>query len=99
MLELTRVEDENGHHENSINENNNNNNNNNYYYYYYCNNSNNNNNDDDDSNRLRAVPIFPLQFVEPRKDIANTGARKPWQGKTREARKIGTADNILFLKN
>ena len=22
-------------------------------------------------NRLRAVPIFPLEFVEPRKDIAN----------------------------
>ena len=27
-------------------------------------------------NRLRAVPLFPLAFVEPRKDIANTGARK-----------------------
>ena len=48
--------------------------------------------------RLRAVPIFPLEFVEPRKDIANAGARKPRlrQGKTREARKIGTADNLLF---
>ena len=46
--------------------------------------------------RLRAVPIFPLEFVEPRKDIAKTGARNPGQGKTREARKIGTADNLLF---
>ena len=27
--------------------------------------------------RLRAVPIFPLEFVELRKDIANAGARKP----------------------
>ena len=27
--------------------------------------------------RLRAVPIFPLEFVEPRKDIANVGARNP----------------------
>ena len=44
--------------------------------------------------RVRAVPIFPLEFVEPRKVIA--GARKPRQGKTREARKIGTADNLLF---
>ena len=26
--------------------------------------------------RLRAVPIFSLEFVEPRKDIAKTGARK-----------------------
>ena len=46
--------------------------------------------------RLRAVPIFPLEFVKPRKDIAKTGARKPGQGKTREVRKIGTADNPLF---
>ena len=46
--------------------------------------------------RLRAVPIFPLEFVEPRKDIAKTGARNPGQGKTREAKKIGTADNLLF---
>ena len=46
--------------------------------------------------RLRAGHIFPLEFVEPRKDIAKTGARKPGQGKTREARKIGTADNPLF---
>ena len=36
--------------------------------------------------RLRAVPIFPLEFVEPRKDIAETSERKPGQGKTREAR-------------
>ena len=27
---------------------------------------------------------------------AKTGARNPGQGKTREARKIGTADNLLF---
>ena len=27
--------------------------------------------------RLRAVPIFPLEFVEPWKDIANAGAWKP----------------------
>ena len=33
--------------------------------------------------RPRAVPIFPLEFVEPRKDIAKTGARNPVQGKTR----------------
>ena len=46
--------------------------------------------------RQRAVPNFPLEFVEPRKHIANAGARKPRQGKTREARKIGTADNLLF---
>ena len=26
---------------------------------------------------LRAVPIFPLELVEPRKDIAKTGARNP----------------------
>ena len=46
--------------------------------------------------RLRVVSIFPLEFVEPRKDITNAGARKlPRQGKTREARKIGTADNLL----
>ena len=32
--------------------------------------------------RLRAVPAFPLEFVEPRKDNANAGARKPRQGKT-----------------
>ena len=30
-------------------------------------------------NRLRAVPIFPLEFVDQRKDIANTGARKSRQ--------------------
>ena len=46
--------------------------------------------------RQRAVPNFPLEFVEPRKHIANAGARKPRQGKTREARKIGTEDNLLF---
>ena len=46
--------------------------------------------------RLRAVPTFLLEFVEPRKDIAKTGAWKPGQGKTREARKIWTADNSLF---
>ena len=45
---------------------------------------------------LRAVPIFSLEFVEPRKDIAKTGARNPGQGKTREVRKIWTADNLLF---
>ena len=28
-------------------------------------------------NRLRVVPIFPLEFVEPWKDIAKTGARNP----------------------
>ena len=33
--------------------------------------------------RLGTVPIFPLEFVEPRKDIANARARKPRQGKTR----------------
>ena len=27
-------------------------------------------------NRLRAVPIFSLEFVEPRKDIANETARR-----------------------
>ena len=27
------------------------------------------------ADRLRAVPIFPVEFVEPRKDIANAGAR------------------------
>ena len=27
--------------------------------------------------RLRVVPIFPLEFVELRKDIANVGARNP----------------------
>ena len=41
--------------------------------------------------RLQVVPIFPLEFVEPWKDIAKTGVRNPGQGKTREARKIGTA--------
>ena len=46
--------------------------------------------------RLRAVPIFLLEFVEPQKDIVKTGARNPGQGKTREARKIGTADNLLL---
>ena len=30
-------------------------------------------------NRLRAVPIFPLEFVDQRKDIANTGALKSRQ--------------------
>ena len=35
--------------------------------------------------RLREVPIFPLEFVEPPNDIANAGARKPRRGKTREA--------------
>ena len=38
-------------------------------------------------NRLRAVPIFPLEFVESWKDIANASARKPRQEKIREARK------------
>ena len=47
--------------------------------------------------RLRAVPEnFPLEFVEPRKDIANTGARKPRRGESREATKIGTTGNLLF---
>ena len=41
--------------------------------------------------RLRAVPIFPLEFVEPQKDIANASVRKTRQGKTREAR-----TNLLF---
>ena len=36
--------------------------------------------------RLRAVPFLPLEFVEPRKDIANAGARRPRRGKTREVR-------------
>ena len=36
--------------------------------------------------RLRAVPIFPLEFVELRKDIANAGAQKPRQGKTKKPR-------------
>ena len=48
--------------------------------------------------RLRAVPTFSLEFVEPRKDIVNARARKPRQGKTREARKIGTTDNLYCLK-
>ena len=30
-----------------------------------------------------SLPFFPFEFVEPRKDIANAGARKPRQGKTR----------------
>ena len=30
--------------------------------------------------RLRAVPIFPREFVEQRKDIGNAGALKPGQG-------------------
>ena len=43
-----------------------------------------------EKHRLRAVPIFPLEFVEPRKDIANAGTRKPKarQGKTREVRLV-----------
>ena len=33
--------------------------------------------------RLRAGPIFPLEFVEPQKDVANACARKSREGKTR----------------
>ena len=42
--------------------------------------------------RLRAVPIFPLQFVEPRKDIAKTGMS--FRGSTNSRGKIGTARSL-----
>ena len=60
------------------------------------------------SARMRAVPIFPLEFVEPWKDIANTGARKPrlgfrapafamsFRGSTNSRVKIGTARSLLL---
>ena len=43
--------------------------------------------------RLRAVPIFPLEFVELRKRIANAGARKMGRGKTL----VFLVFNLLFF--
>ena len=47
--------------------------------------------------RLREVPIFPLEFVEPPNDIANAGARKPRRGKTREATIFLASRPLVFL--
>ena len=47
--------------------------------------------------RLRAVPIFPLEFVEPRKDIVKAGARKLgslFHGSTISKGNIGTARSL-----
>ena len=57
--------------------------------------------------RLRAVPIFPLEFVEPRKDIANVLAwvfRAPalamsFRGSTNSRGKIGTARSLPDVSN
>ena len=41
--------------------------------------------------RLRTVPILPLEFVEPWKDIANAGAFRGW---TNSRGKVGTACSL-----
>ena len=49
--------------------------------------------------RLPAVPIFPLEFVEPREDIANAGARKPYLGLRASVRDVFPRLDELKRKN